>query len=158
MAEQSALEKYCGIGVSYITSRLGLADSIKGNIIQHVDTAVPTPAERAGIKNGAVITAVDPFHDGRWIAVTSVEHQKLMQGPPDTELAVRFINPGEAEKEAVVVRDVIARSIAGHPSLTREEIMRLPEREGAVCSWNVTSTAHGLPESTRQSKKTILRS
>ena len=89
--------EFGGIGVYVVElddGRLGIVSPIKG-----------TPAERAGLKNGDIITRIT---DQSAIHMSQDEAVHLMRGEPGTQLDMAVLRPGEGkEYEFKIIREII---------------------------------------------------
>ena len=89
--------EFGGIGVYVVElddGRLGIVSPIKG-----------TPAERAGLKNGDIITRIN---DQSAIHMSQDEAVHLMRGEPGTQLDMAVLRPGEGkEYEFKIIREII---------------------------------------------------
>ena len=89
--------EFGGIGVYVVElddGRLGIVSPIKG-----------TPAERAGLKNGDIITRIN---DQSAIHMSQDEAVHLMRGEPGTQLDMAVLRPDEGkEYEFKIIREII---------------------------------------------------
>lgn len=139
------LKKFCGTGLTYITS-IGKYGTVQGNVVALIPSPLETPAKSAGIQDNDIIIAIDANGDGNWKAVETLNDHDMFLGAPGSLLGVRYYSQQQGViNEKYLTRDYIVPFFDKNepmPSISRKDLPLIPYSEHAECHDLTSSIAH----------------